>query len=472
MSASWIETKDIQHCSPPACTYRRIESVKKRLFFTHQSLQYTQGMSATAQKALHGPLLKQALSIVSFRNLWLGQLFSQIGANMLLSILALRIYEVTRSNTAVSILFLTYGVPAVLFGMLSGVMIDHTDKRKVLAFCNISRALMIIPLFIFPDNLITVYGVMFLNSLVSQFYLPAEAPLIPRLIPEKLLLSANSLFSFTFFASIALGFILAGPVLKLTGASGSFLILLLLYVAAVWFVFQVPRQKEDVMGLINMLRKNRYVFINQLWTDMKKGIEFCLHHRHVLDALILLSSTQIVLAILGALGPGFADRILQIQVTDASVLILGPAVVGIVLGALWVGSYGEQYSMRRLTSVGLLSAGTLLVLIAVLVRLERTALFGYYLPANTALILSVFLFFLLGLANSLLDVPSNATIQRESDNDLKGRIYGILTALGGGIGIIPVVAGGILADVLGIGKVVLGLGLVITTYGIWRLKHI
>lgn len=418
------------------------------------------------------PLMVKALSITSFRHLWLGQLFSQVGANMLLSILALRIYEITRSNTAVSILFLTYGIPAVLFGMLSGVMIDHMDKRKVLAFCNISRAIMIIPLFIFPDNLIAVYGVMFINSLVSQFYLPAEAPLIPRLIPEKLLLTANSLFSFTFFASIAMGFILAGPVLKFTGATGSFFLLLLLYIAAVWSVFQIPKQKEDVAGLMNMLRRDKYVFIHQLWKDMKIGIEFCLNHRHVFDALVLLSSTQIVLAMLGALGPGFADRVLQIAVTDASVIILGPAVIGIVFGALWVGSYGAKYSMRRLTTVGLLSAGTLLVLISILVRLERTALFGYFLPGNAALFLTIGLFFLLGLANSLLDVPSNSTIQKESDNDLKGRIYGILTALGGGIGIIPVVAGGILADVLGVGKVMLGLGIVITIYGFYRLKHI
>lgn len=424
-------------------------------------------------KSLHNrPLLVDVLSIRSFRHLWLGQLFSQIGANMLLSILALRIYEMTRSNTAVSALYIAYGVPAVIFGMLAGAVVDHLDKRKVLAFCNISRSFLIFPLFFFPESLVIVYMVMFINSLISQFYLPAEAPLIPRLVPDRLLLTANSLFSFTFFATIALGFVLAGPVLKISGAYGSFAILLTLYVTAVVSVFGIPQQREEVVGLMNILKKNSFLLIKRLFKDVKNGLGFCMRNNHVRDALILMTSTQVVLAILGTLGPGFADRVLEIAVTDASVVILGPAVLGIVFGALWVGNYGNRFTMKQLTTFGLLGGGTILVLVATVIRLERTALFGYFLPHPYPLVLTILLFFLLGAANSFLDVPSNATLQREGDGEMRGRIYGIVTAVGGGVGIIPVVAGGILADVMGVGKVLFGLGILVALYGVWRFKRI
>ena len=418
------------------------------------------------------PLILQALSFPSFRFLWIGQVCSQIGANMLLSILALRIYELTKSNTAVSALYLAYGIPAVIFGMLSGALVDHLDKRKVLAFCNISRTLLIIPLFFFHQNIFVSYVVMFLNSLIGQFYLPAEAPLIPRSVPEKFLLTANSLFSFTFFASIAIGFVLAGPVLKYSGAAGSLGILFILYMTAVWSVFHVKKQQEDVQGLLRLLRKSGFSLVKQLVQDTKKGLAFCYSRKAIKDALVLLAGAQVVISMLGVLGPGFADRVLHIQVTDASLIILGPAVLGIISGALWVGNFGMKYSVRRLTTIGMISGGTLLILIATVVRLERIVYFEHLFTNTFSMILAVILFFLLGISNSFLDVPSNATLQKESTDEVRGRIYGIVTAFGGGIGILPVVAGGLLADTLGVGKVMLGLGVIILVYGFIRLRKI
>jgi phosphatidylglycerol---prolipoprotein diacylglyceryl transferase len=128
-------------------------------------------------------------------------------------------------------------------------------------------------------------------------------------------------------------------------------------------------------------------------------------------------------------------------------------VLGIIAGALWVGNFGMKYSVRRLTTFGMISAGTLLILIATVVRLERVPYLADLFTNSFSMILAIFLFFLLGISNSFLDVPSNATLQRESTDEVRGRIYGIVTAFGGGIGILPVVAGGLLADTLGVGKV-------------------
>jgi hypothetical protein len=47
----------------------------------------------------------------------------------------------------------------------------------------------------------------------------------------------------------------------------------------------------------------------------------------------------------------------------------------------------------------------------------------------------------------------------------------MLTAGVGGVGILPVVIGGLLADSIGVGKVVLILGLVILVYGVLRVRY-
>jgi hypothetical protein len=71
----------------------------------------------------------------------------------------------------------------------------------------------------------------------------------------------------------------------------------------------------------------------------------------------------------------------------------------------------------------------------------------------------------------MLDVPANSMLQRESDGVLRGRVYGMLTASVGGVGMLPVVVGGYLADTIGVGKVIFFLGLCISLYGIVRIRY-
>lgn len=158
--------------------------------------------------------------------------------------------------------------------------------------------------------------------------------------------------------------------------------------------------------------------------------------------------------ILGTLGPGFADRMLEIDIHDASLLILGPVVMGIIGGALWVGWVGAKYSASVLIERGVVWTGVILILISLTVRLK--SIVGLSWSFDPWMIVPIeFLFFVsLGVANSMLDVPANSLLQTETSERMRGRIYGILTSAIGGVGILPVIIGGVLADVIGVGKVI------------------
>ncbi len=58
------------------------------------------------------------------------------------------ILEATRSNTAVSILILTFLGPAVLFSAIAGVYVDRLDKRVVLIVTNVLRSLAFVGLYL------------------------------------------------------------------------------------------------------------------------------------------------------------------------------------------------------------------------------------------------------------------------------------------------------------------------------------
>jgi MFS family permease len=414
----------------------------------------------------------RVLSIAPFRALWFGQVCSQLAGNTLLFVLALRVYQSTGSNTAVSGLFIAYGIPAVLFGMVAGTAVDRLDKRRVMMLCDIIRAALVVGLLFFSHQIAIVYVLTFLNALLTQFYVPSEAPLIPKLVPDNnLLVTANSLFTFTFYSSLAIGTILAGPLLRIFGPQGIFFFIAALFLSASAFTSAIPSQSLGTVGLRFLAQFKLKYLLSRIWTDLTEGITYITKSKALFDSIILLTGTQIIFALLGTLGPGFADRVLAIDVRDASLLIVGPAVLGILVGVIWVGSVGYRYKPARLIQVGVTGAGWVLIAIAVSVRLLRSPVFAWAYAYNLVLPIVTILFFLLGIANSLLDVPANASLQGLAEGSMRGRVYGMLTAFVGGVGVLPVIVGGVLADTIGIGKVIFCLGVGIVVYAMYRLRY-
>jgi len=411
------------------------------------------------------------LSHRQFLRLWLSQIFSQFAANITLLLLGLIVYKNTGSNAAVSGLFMAYGIPSVLFGLLAGTAVDYIDKRIIILYSCIIRAVLVLGLLFTSHYIGVVYVLLFLNAVVTQFFVPAEATMIPKLVPAKHLVSANSLFSFAYYGSIAIGFIASGPILRFLGPYVSLLVLSGLYMVSWWISLKLPASSDDTRLWKKIKSLDVAGIFKKLWLSLREGAAYVRHSPVLFDAVLLLTGTQIIIAMLSTLGPGFADKVLGIDVTDASVLVIGPVILGILLGAVWVGNRGYVYKPAKLMNVGILGIGLVLGIISVTVHLKRYAGFDWLFTDFIIIPLEVFLFFCLGLFNSILDVPANSVLQKEADGDMRGRVYGVLGAFVGGVGILPVMIGGILADVVGVGKVIFVLGVIIALYGIYRIRY-
>lgn len=413
----------------------------------------------------------EVLRIPGFRFLWFGQIFSQLAVNTLLFVLALRLYQTTGTNTAVTGLFLAYGIPAVLFGMIAGTAVDHLDKRRVLMYCDIIRAVLVFCLFFISGNIFLVYLVTLINAIITQFYVPAEAPIIPQLVSGDHLVPANSLFSFTYYSSLAIGSVLAGPLFRLFGAHWIFVLLSLFFAIAAILEAKLPSMAAGVLGFKTVLAFELKHVVTRIWEKLLDGIKYVRSSKVLTDSLLLLTGTQIIFMMLGTLGPGFADKVLSIDIRDASLYIVGPAVLGILFGTLWVGNFGSRFHRQDLIKTGVAGAGAALLFISLVVHIRTVGGLASYFPKNIILAISFVLFFIVGFANSLLDVPANSLLQESATGSMRGRVYGMLTASVGGVGILPVFLGGILADAVGVGNVVFLLGLLIFVYGLYRIKY-
>src|SRR5437763_1044498 len=76
----------------------------------------------------------------AFLAIWGAQILSQVAANAVTSALIILVAEITHSNTSSSVLILLAVLPAILFGIAGGVIVDRSDRRLVLIVTNALRA--------------------------------------------------------------------------------------------------------------------------------------------------------------------------------------------------------------------------------------------------------------------------------------------------------------------------------------------
>src|SRR5687768_2884289 len=82
-----------------------------------------------------------------FKVLWINQVLMQLAINTLNFSLILWVFKLTDSNFAVSGLLLAIYLPAFLFGLYAGVLVDRIDRRRLIIIVDL---LLAAAFFIFP----------------------------------------------------------------------------------------------------------------------------------------------------------------------------------------------------------------------------------------------------------------------------------------------------------------------------------
>src|SRR3954470_13167480 len=77
-----------------------------------------------------------------FRRFWFGRLLANTAQNAILFALLVIVVNRTGSTVHSSLLVLSFIVPATVFGIIGGVVVDHLPKRGVLVVCCVLRALL------------------------------------------------------------------------------------------------------------------------------------------------------------------------------------------------------------------------------------------------------------------------------------------------------------------------------------------
>jgi MFS family permease len=160
----------------------------------------------------HGRLLSP-LKVRDFRILWAGMTVSLLGDGVFIVAIAWESYALWNAPAALSIVSIGMTVPTIVFLLFGGIVSDRYDRRLVMAWADGVRALAVAGL-----AALVVTGALHFPALVAlvavygagtAFFTPAFESIVPELLPDAELPSANALDQFV--RPIALR--LVGPVL-------------------------------------------------------------------------------------------------------------------------------------------------------------------------------------------------------------------------------------------------------------------
>ena len=129
-----------------------------------------------------------------FSLLWLSGLVSVAGDWVLMIALPYYVYVTTGSTLATAGMTAAELAPAILLSSFTGVLADRWDRKRILVVANLLQALVVASLLLVGEGwLWVVYVVAALQSTAAAFSQPAEAALLPTLVPVEQLVQANAL---------------------------------------------------------------------------------------------------------------------------------------------------------------------------------------------------------------------------------------------------------------------------------------
>ncbi|WP_017721036.1 MFS transporter [Kamptonema formosum] len=383
-----------------------------------------------------------------FLMLWSGQILSQIGDKvffvLLIGILSDYSSPDALKNSMRSALMVAVTLPAILFGSAAGIFVDRFDKKQVLIVTNAMRGLLTLAIPMLPKEFVILLAIAFLESVLTQFFAPAEQAAIPLLVRKEGLLSANALFTTTMLGSLIVGFAVGEPVLslssKLGGDYGQEITVGGLYLLASAIFYLIPVKETP--------HAEPPLALNP-WTDFKAGLHYLKQNRLVSNAMLQLTILYSVFAALTVLAINLAEDIgLH---SNQFGFLLAAAGIGMVFGAALLGHWGDRFHNKPLPLTGFLLMGFVLCVFTLI----KDLWLGLALSA------------LLGVGASLIGVPMQTLIQQQTPEPMRGKVFGFQNNAVNIALSVPLAIAGPLTDAVGLRVVMLGMSVTVCIVGVW-----
>ena len=338
----------------------------------------------------------------TFLTLWIGQTLSRVGDFVYEIALAWWVLKKTGSAETMSLVLIFALTPAILFALLGGVAVDRFSRPKLMLASDVLRGCVALAVALLARaDILEVWHVL-LASLIfgflDAFFQPAYAALVPQLVPEADLTSANALTGLSLNLGRVVGpslgaliFNWLGPTWAFGLNSASFFISSAFLVPLLFAAIPVPERSEKT----------------PIWQDLRAGLAAVTSRPWLWVTILVVAFTNITLS--GPYSVAMPFLVSDFMHADVNTLglIYAAFPLGYVFGGLWLGRYARIRRRGLVNFLGLALAALMLTL------------YGLHLPLWGLLVVAL----VNGIALEACQLAWISLLQEKIPNEELGRVF-------------------------------------------------
>jgi len=379
-----------------------------------------------------------------FLLLWVGQLVSQLGDRVHAIALMWWVLEKTGSATLMGTVLIFGTVPSILIAPLAGGYVDRWNRKAIIVLADLFRGAVVLAIAALAiRGTLEVWQILLataLMSVVSVFFGPAVQATIPNLVRRTEITRANSLSQMFTQGTGIVGPALGGVLVVALGVGGVFLLNGVSYI-----VSGISEAFIRVPPTAAAAGERRHILV-----DLVRGFTFVRRRPAVFGILKTAAVINFFTAPFAILIPLVVHDLLGRGAESLGFLMTSFS-VGFLLASALLAAIRERKRKHPLIILGVGLAGACLVAMGLVMN------FASYV------ILMASLGALLGIANICIMVHFQMVVPDE----VRGRVFGFMTTLSGGLQPIAFGIVGLLADAVPVQAIFVVSGAVLVAGGIY-----
>ena len=397
-----------------------------------------------------------------FGLLFWGRLVSQVGDGIHYLALTWLVLDLTGSGAALGTMLFASSIPMVLLAPFTGVLADTWDRKTIVVAMDVLRGLIILSLaLIFRSGHLTMpilYIATILSSLCGVLFGPAISATIPGLVKKEELVKANSLNNLSRAATMIMGPVLGAFLLGTTGYFGVFFIngiAFLLSALSETFIRFPKVVREEVS-------RPEASPTHQFLHSFREGFTYIWRNLGLRSLIFYATALNFLGApLLNVVFPYFGKEVLLLEAQQYGT-IQAMLPVGFLLGTVLVGSLTKKFRKEALLTSGITSQG---LVVGLLGFFALPAVYGNVSLASTLMALSSSLL-LIGVMNTLVNVPFQVMLQETVPDGYRGRVYGLIDSIGQMLVPLSMAFSGVLVDSFSTASLFIFSGLITAALGL------
>ncbi|MDP7991392.1 MFS transporter [Bacillus sp. MHSD_36] len=343
---------------------------------------------------LNRPIIKLLLS-KNYGLFYLGWAISLLGNNLSRVALPILIYQKTGSSLATGSAFALQELPSAIFGPLLGALADRWNRKLMIIFADIGRALLLLVIILVQDPPL-IFASIFMIGILNALYFPVRVAILPEIVPRDLFPTVVSLHGATQQIAQIVGPSIAAIIISLTGPKLALVMDMISFAigAIVTTMVFIPVQKTSKP--------------NNIIVDIKDGVSYLLNNK----LIRMLNFFWIILSFgFGGINVLLLFYLVEIKIeTSYYGLLMSLITVGMFVGIVFGPKVKENYKRIYIFFTPVVFGLCFCIL-------------KFNIGFLGLLIIVTILGFLYGLFNVIASVIFGQNIP----NEIRGRVYATAT---------------------------------------------